>query len=111
MIKVRPAAKLTIDRWFRSVFASQGDTLEAFDGADALLDAEQLGEVGGFVRDDRSYASGPCGGTIGLAGVALVADGGARRDVRSDVEQDGEMRRIRLLAAGQVESDDGARRI
>lgn len=87
---------------------------------DALLDAgaglvEDLGEVCGFmglvalVRDDRSYASDPRGGAIGLAGIALVADGGARRDVGSDVEQDGEMRRIRLLAAGQIEGDDGAR--
>jgi hypothetical protein len=35
----------------------------------------------------------------------------ARRDVRPDAGQDGEMLHIRFLAAGQVEGDDGARRI
>jgi len=61
------------------------------------------------VRDDRGYASGSRGGAIGLAGIALVADGGAGRDVRSDVGQGEEMRCVGLFAAGQVETDQRSR--
>ena len=45
---------------------------------------------------------------VGLAGVAFVADGGARLNVGSDVEQDFEMRPVEGFAAGQVEGDDVA---
>ena len=45
---------------------------------------------------------------IGLAGVASVADDGARLNVQSDVEQDVEMMRIGSLAPCQVEGDDVA---
>ena len=45
---------------------------------------------------------------VGLTGIALVTDAGARIDIGSYAEQDWEMRCIRLLAAGQVESDQRA---
>ena len=40
--------------------------------------------------------------------VALVADCGARRDVRADIEQRFEVRRVGSLAAGQIEGDGTA---
>ena len=84
-----------------------------------MLDAgarsvEEPGEEGGLVLfvglvgNDRGDAAGARGGAVGLAGIALVADRGARSDVGSNGEQDGEMRRVGLLAAGQVESDQRA---
>ena len=72
---------------------------------------EGLGEEGrlvlfvGLVGDHRRDAAGSGGHSVGLAGIALVGDGGAGRDVRSDVEQDLEMTPVRGLAAGQVEGD------
>lgn len=42
---------------------------------------------------------------VGLAGVALVADRRARLDVGTEPEQDGKVRPVPLLAAGQVECD------
>jgi hypothetical protein len=58
------------------------------------------------VRNDRSYAARPRRLTIGLAGVAFVADDGAGLNVGADVEQDIEMPRVGGFAAGQVEGDD-----
>jgi len=100
-------------------FAAQCDAFEALEPAEAVLDAgaglvERPGEEGrlvlfiGFVRDHRRDAARPCGGAIGLAGIALVGDGGARRDIGPDIEQGLEMRRVGFLAAGQVEADDVA---
>ena len=100
-------------------FAAQCDAFEALEPAEAVLDAgagfvERPGEEGrlvfliGFVRDHRRDAARPCRRAIGLAGIALVTDGGARRDVGSDVEQGLEMRRVGFLAAGQIEADDVA---
>jgi hypothetical protein len=60
------------------------------------------------VGNDRSYAARPGRFAIGLAGVAFVADDGARLNVRSDIEQNVEMTRVGSLAAGQVEGDDVA---
>jgi hypothetical protein len=60
------------------------------------------------VRDDRSNAAPSCRLAVGFAGVAFVANGGARLNVRPDVEQSFEMPRIGGLAARQVESDDVA---
>ena len=62
----------------------------------------------GLVRNDGSNTASPRRFAIGLAGVAFVADDGARLNVRSDVEQDGEVTRIRGFSAGQVEGDDVA---
>lgn len=45
----------------------------------------------------------------GLAGVVLIADGGARFDVGADVEQGREVGCIRCLAAGQIDGDDAPR--
>jgi len=76
---------------------------------------ERPGEELGFVfliclvRDDRGDAARFGRRAVGLAGVALVTDSGARLNIRADVEQQFEMRRIGSLAAGQIESDDVAR--
>ncbi len=59
----------------------------------ALALVEGSGEEGrlvffvGLVRDDRRDAARPCRLAVGLAGVAFVADGGARLNVGPDVEQ------------------------
>jgi hypothetical protein len=101
------------------LFASQGDALEALQPPEALFDArtrlvEGPGEEGGFVlfvgfvRDDRSNAALSRRLAVGLAGVTLVANDGARLNVRPDVEQNFEMTRVGSLAARQVESDDVA---
>ena len=60
------------------------------------------------MRDDRSDAALPRRFAIGLAGVALVADDGARLNVGADVEQNVEMPRVGGLTARQVEGDDVA---
>ena len=56
--------------------------------------------------DDGSDAARSRGVPIGLAGVAFVADDGARLNVRSDVEQGFEVTPVEGFAAGQVEGDD-----
>jgi hypothetical protein len=61
-----------------------------------------------LVRNDGSNAARPGRFAIGLAGVAFVADDGARLNVRSDIEQNVEMTRVGSLAARQVEGDDVA---
>jgi hypothetical protein len=60
------------------------------------------------VGDDRSNAALSSRLAVGFAGVAFVADGGARPNVRPDVDQSFEVTRIGGLAARQVESDDVA---
>ena len=60
----------------------------------------------GFVRNDRSYAARPSRFAVGFAGVAFVADDGARPNVGSDVEQNVEVTRVGSFAACQVEGDD-----
>jgi len=118
LIKHRPAAKATIDLKFSSgLFASECDALEAFEPSDALLDAgaglvEGAGEEGwpflfvGLVGDDGSDAACSRDVSVGLAGVAFVADDGAGLNVGSDVEQGLEVTPIGGFAAGQVEGDD-----
>jgi hypothetical protein len=46
------------------------------------------------MRDHRGDAARACRRTIGFAGIALVADGGAGLNVRADVEQNLEMRGV-----------------
>ena len=58
------------------------------------------------MRDDWSDAARSCGVPIGLAGVALVADDGARLNVGPDVEQGFEVTPVEGFAAGQIEGDD-----
>ena len=98
------------------LLAAQGDALEALELADGLLDTgtppvERSGEEGGPVllvrlgRDDGNDAARACGLAVGLAGIAFVADGRAWIDVGAEPEQDGKVRRIGFLAAGQVEGD------
>jgi hypothetical protein len=60
------------------------------------------------VRYDRGDAAGAGGGAVGLAGIALVTDPGARIDIGAKPEQDWEMRCVCLLAARQVESNQRA---
>ncbi len=60
------------------------------------------------MRDDRYSTDGSGGGTVGLAGISLIADSSSWRDIRSKVEQDRELRRIRLFTTRQVEGDQMA---
>ncbi len=101
------------------LFASERDALEALEASDALLNAspclvEGSGEEGrlvffvGLVRDDRRDAARPCRLAVGLAGVAFVADGGARLNVGPDVEQGFEVTPVGSFSAGQIEGDDVA---
>ena len=60
------------------------------------------------MRDDRSDAARSRGVSVGLAGVAFVADDRAGLNVGSDVEQGLEVTPIGGFAAGQVEGDDVA---
>lgn len=98
------------------LFAAKRDALEALELADGLFDAgaaavERVGEevrlvlLVGLVRDDRDDAALACRGAVGLAGIPLAADRIARIDIGAEVEQDFEVRRVALLATGQVEGD------
>ena len=58
--------------------------------------------------DDGSDAARSRGVPVGLAGVAFVADDGARLNVGSDVEQGFEVTPVGGFATGQVEGDDVA---
>ena len=102
------------------LFAAKRDSLEAFEASEALFDAgsglvERSGEEGwfvlliGFVRDHRRDFARSRRVAVGLAGVAFVADDGARFYVGADVEQGFEVAGVRGLAAGQIEGDDRAR--
>lgn len=93
--------------------------MNPFEPSEALLDAgarfiEDLREIGrlvlfvGLVRDHRDDAPSPGGRAIGLTGISLISEGGTRDDVRSDVQQGLEMRRVRGLAAGEIERDYSA---
>jgi hypothetical protein len=59
---------------------------------------------------DYGHAARSCCVAIDLADISLVADGGARPNIRTDVEQL-DMRRVGGLASGQIESDDVVRRV
>ena len=58
--------------------------------------------------DHGSNAARSRGVPVGLAGVAFVADDGARLNVGSDVEQGFEVTPVGGFATGQVEGDDVA---
>ena len=60
-----------------------------------------MGNDGSDAARSRSVA-------IGLAGVAFVADDGARLNVGPDVEQGFEVTPVEGFAAGQIEGDDVA---
>ena len=101
------------------LFAAERDALEALEPSDALFDAgagfvEGAGEEGwlvlfvGLVGNHGSDAARSRGVPIGVAGVAFVADDGARLDVGSDVEQGFEVTPVGSFSAGQVEGDDVA---
>ena len=98
--------------------ASESDAFEALELADELLDAgagpiEDLRQRtrGGFfslalcgITGVDAAARGPPRGWLAIR-VALVADGGARLDVGTEVEEDLEQRAVAGLAAGQVEGE------
>jgi hypothetical protein len=99
------------------LFAAERDALEALEPSDALLDAgaglvkgsseeSRLVPFVGFVRNDGRDPSPSGRVAVGLAGVALVADDGARLNVGPDVEQGFEVPPVEGLAAGQIEGDD-----
>ena len=80
------------------LFAAERDALKALEASDAVLDAgagfvESAREEGrlvlfvGLVGNDGSDAALPSRFAIGLSGVTLVADDGARLNVGPDVEQ------------------------
>lgn len=97
------------------LLAAQGDALEPFDLADTLLGAgagfvECRGEEFRFggavpVRNDRADAAAARRGAVGLGVVSLVAEHGAWRDLRAEIEQRFEMPAVAGLAAGQVEGE------
>lgn len=57
------------------------------------------------MRNDGCDPAFAASGAIGPAIVAFVGDCGARCDVRAEIEQRLEVRRVGLLAAGQIEGD------
>jgi len=94
--------------------AAQGDSLEALELADGLLDTgagsvESTRKVFGLgrniltIRDNGTDAASARGFAVRLAVVALVADHCPGRDVRADVEQNLETAAVTGLAAGQME--------
>ncbi len=102
------------------LLASEGNTLEALQPSDSLLDAgagfiKGAGEEGrlvlfvGLTRDHGRDAALPCRISVGFAGIAFVADDGARLKIRADVEQGSEVTPIGGLTPGQVKGDDVAR--
>ena len=98
--------------------AAHGDSPEAFQLADRLLDSgaclvepswEETGPVPGVlaVWNDRNNAT-PAAAARLAADLALVGDRGTRSDIRSDVERDLQLRGIGDLAAGQMEGNGQA---
>ena len=98
---------------------SERDALEAFEFAHGLLDTgsaaiERLGKECRLVLgirldgDDGADATLPSEGAIGFAVIAFVADGGARHDLRPEVEQDREVSAVAGLSWGQIEGDGQA---
>jgi hypothetical protein len=96
------------------LFATQGNAFETLDASDALFDArarlvEGACEKGwfvalvGFVGESQERCR-PRRFAISLAGVAFIADDGARLNVGTDIEQDIKMTRVGGFAAGQVEA-------
>ena len=61
--------------------------------------------VVGLGGNDGDDAAPSCRRSIGLAGVAFVADARTRFDIGTKAEQNRKVGRIALLAAGQVEGD------
>jgi hypothetical protein len=55
--------------------------------------------------DDWTYSASAGTVAIGFGVVSLVRDGRARRDVRSEIEQDFEVATVAGFAAGQMEGE------
>jgi hypothetical protein len=99
--------------------AAQGDAFEALEPADHLLDAgaasvEDFREEGravhgrDLVGDGGADAAGAGGLPVGLGVVALVAEGGAGRDVGADVEKGLEVAAVAGFSARQMEGERAA---
>ena len=104
------------------LLAAQGDAFKALKFADGLLDTgaslvKGFREEGGLglgirlIRNDRRDAAFTCGLAVGLAVIALIADGGAWVDIGAEAEKNRKLRRIAFLAAGQIEGEIGAVKI
>ena len=114
---MKPAARWTKDKKFIAVFSQRSAirlnrlslptpcSMRARALYKALGRERGLGPGVGFVRNDRGNVAFSCGFSVGLAVVSLVANGGPRVSVGSEIEQDREMRRITLFAAGQIEGE------
>ena len=100
----------------RSLLATKCDALEALEFADGLLDArprfvedfrEESGSVGcsRAMRNDRTNAALAGAVAIGFGVVTFVGDGGARQNIRSDVEQEFEVAAVAGFAPGQMEGE------
>ena len=100
----------------RSLLATKGDALEALEFADGLLDArprfvddfrEESWSVGcsRAMRNDRTNAALAGAVAIGFGVVTFVGDGGARQNIRSDVEQEFEVAAVAGFAPGQMEGE------
>ena len=62
----------------------------------------------GLLRDHSHSAVAAGEFPVGFAIITLVADHGARGDVRAEIGEDAEMRRVAFLPASDVEGDDEA---
>ena len=60
------------------------------------------------MRNDRRDAALSGNRAVGLAVITLVADGGARVDVGTEAEKHRKLRRVALLAAGEIEGEIAA---
>ena len=98
----------------RGLLAAQGDTFEALEPSDGLLDTgaplvEDFGKERGFcssilaVGDGGADAASARCLAVRLGVVTLVTEHRARRDVGANVEQDLEVAAVAGLAAGQME--------
>lgn len=103
----------------RGLLAAQGDAFEALELADGLLDpgaspVEGFGKVplrrlcGALLRDHGCDTAAAGEIAVGIAVVTLVADDGAWRHIRAEVEKDREMAGVAGLAAGEVEGEGRA---
>ena len=110
------AARETHDRRVAGdcLFAAHGDTLEALELADGLLDTrsefvdplrKEPASLLGVLPpgNDRGDAARAGGVAVGLAVISLVGHRDARADIRADVERRLELDAVADLAAGEVE--------
>ena len=59
----------------------------------------------GLVGNDQSDAALSCSEAVGIAVISLIADDRARLDIGTEIEKNGKLRRIALLAAAEIEGE------